>query len=321
MAQQPMRSKEELCPTNVRLPPNKSNVRIDLEEKQDEPLFDISLEILKNNIIYNALTHTTEVSLIYMQQFGDTVVVNKLHQPWRTILSILNKSLTGKASRIDRAKEPITYILWGVVNFVNVYFDEKLKYVTKAETRSKPTFGMLIPKAMMSEEIKESQAYMNYLKKYQNAPSGSSTLRHGMGKGLMRRGDIPTPKKNKYVVQKHSKTITAEDNVLSDHDEAMEYAKQVKLKAKEKLSPDAQLLLNLRRQGKESKKQNSPPKDLPTPSPSVTTTSAEDYTRYLNDPKDVQMFELLNEPLNTKATTMTVASVLNIIHETEEQVT
>ncbi|GJY37157.1 hypothetical protein Tco_0422535 [Tanacetum coccineum] len=265
MAQQPMRSKEELCPTNLRFPPNKSNVRIDLEETQDEPLFDISLEILMNNIIYNALTHTTKVPLIYMQQFWDTfisppiqdelvrfikqlgytdslitvsqVVVNKLHQPWRAILNSLPHLIADEARL------------------------EKLKYVAKAETRGKPTFGMLIPKAMMS---------------------------------LMRRGDIPTPKKKKDVVQKRSKTITAEDNVFSDHDEAMEYAKQVsiketekremkrrkkhiharvvlerqvnkevdngfdhlkvKLKAKEKLSHDARLLLNLRRQGKESKK-------------------------------------------------------------------
>ncbi|GKE65690.1 hypothetical protein Tco_1519851, partial [Tanacetum coccineum] len=41
------------------------------------------------------------------------------------------------------------------------------------------------------------------------------------------------------------------------------------------------------------------PKSFPTPSLSITTTSAEDYTRYLNDPKDVQITELLNEPVQT----------------------
>ncbi|GKD82175.1 hypothetical protein Tco_1349014 [Tanacetum coccineum] len=45
MAQQPMRSEEELCPTNMRFVPNKSNVRIDPDETQDEPLFKIFLEI------------------------------------------------------------------------------------------------------------------------------------------------------------------------------------------------------------------------------------------------------------------------------------
>nr|GEY16667.1 hypothetical protein [Tanacetum cinerariifolium] len=39
------------------------------------------------------------------------VVVNKLHQPYRKILSIFNNSLTGKASGIDRPKESIVQIL------------------------------------------------------------------------------------------------------------------------------------------------------------------------------------------------------------------
>nr|GEX59680.1 hypothetical protein [Tanacetum cinerariifolium] len=44
------------------------------------------------------------------------------------------------------------------------------------------------------------------------------------------------------------------------------------------------------------KELEQPPKSLLSPSPSITTTSAVDYTRYLNDPKDVRMTELLNEP-------------------------
>ncbi|GJS73404.1 hypothetical protein Tco_0706245 [Tanacetum coccineum] len=62
-------------------------------------------------------------------------------------------------------------------------------------------------------------------------------------------------------------------------------------------------------------------KVLPTLSLNVTTNSAEDYTRYLNDPNDVQISELLNKPLYTKATTMTVSPILETIYETQEQVT
>ncbi|GJT11594.1 hypothetical protein Tco_0858636 [Tanacetum coccineum] len=53
-------------------------------------------------------------------------------------MSILNKSLTGKDSWIDRAREPIT----------EEAHLEKLKYVAKGER--KPTFGMPIPEAMLS---------------------------------------------------------------------------------------------------------------------------------------------------------------------------
>ncbi|GKA13888.1 hypothetical protein Tco_0693534 [Tanacetum coccineum] len=67
MAQQPMRSEEELCPTNMRFVPNKSNARIDPDETQDEPLFEITLEILKHHTIYNAITLTIAAPEIYMQ--------------------------------------------------------------------------------------------------------------------------------------------------------------------------------------------------------------------------------------------------------------
>nr|GEZ25113.1 hypothetical protein [Tanacetum cinerariifolium] len=99
---------------------------------------------------------------------------------------------------------------------------EKLKYVAKRELKHTLTFGMPIPKAMMSREIKESQAYVNYLTKYTHVQSGSSTLRKGMGKGLMRRGDVPTPKKKKKVILRRQRTITFDDNVLPDLDEARE---------------------------------------------------------------------------------------------------
>ncbi|GJZ78296.1 hypothetical protein Tco_0642968 [Tanacetum coccineum] len=256
---------------------------------------------------------------------------------------------------------------------------EKLKYVAKGEPRQTPTFGMPIPEAMMSDEIKESQAYVNYLNKYPHAQSGSSTPRHGMGKGLMRRSDIPTPNKKKDVVPRRKRSITVDDNILSNPNEAFEYDKEVSVvlespyhsssfddssesanddKTDSERDSDHDESDNESELGDESDKSTSdeesdesdndesdkdyendnnqtedfvmkphdkepeqPPKEFPTPSHSVTTTSAEDYTRYLNDLKDVQISELLNEPLCTEATTMTVSPILETIHETQEQVT
>ncbi|GKC75224.1 hypothetical protein Tco_1125998 [Tanacetum coccineum] len=145
MAQQHMRSEEELCPTNLRSPPNKSNVRSDPYETQDKPLFEISLEILKNNTIYNTLSLTTKFP-----------------------------------KRLDSTPHLIS---------AEAHL-EKMKYVVKGER--KLTFRMPIPKAMMSEEIKESQAYVNYLNKY---PHGQSD----------------------------------DDNLLKDPDEALEYEKMVSM--------------------------------------------------------------------------------------------
>ncbi|GJU66407.1 hypothetical protein Tco_1252666 [Tanacetum coccineum] len=257
----------------------------------------------------------------------------------------------------------------------------------------------------MTGEIKESQAYVNYLTKYPHAQSSSSTLKHGMGKGLLRIDLDEALEYAKMVnmeeIQHQEKEcrseIVLERQVNKEVDEGYQHLK-VKLKAKDQPSPEAHLFLNLKRQGKESKEQaileeikkkaqgegsgatadhssssndssesandaktgserdsdhdesdnnskhgdeidksdsdeekfvikphgkepKQPLKEIPLPSPSVTTTSAEDFTRYVNDPNEVQMSELLNELLYTEATIVTVSPILKIIHETQEQVT
>ncbi|GJX99047.1 hypothetical protein Tco_0356066 [Tanacetum coccineum] len=116
---------------------------------------------------------------------------------------------------------------------------EKLKYVVMGEPRHTSTLGMSIHEVMMTGEIKESQAYVNYLTKYPHAQSSSSTPKHGMGKGLMRRGDVPTPKKKKDVIPIRQRTIIFADNVFPDLDEALEYAKMVN---KEEIHPVLVLL-------------------------------------------------------------------------------
>nr|GEX15087.1 retrovirus-related Pol polyprotein from transposon TNT 1-94 [Tanacetum cinerariifolium] len=271
ISQQPMRSKEELCAINMRFPPNKSNVRIDPKEILDKPLHDISLEILKNNTIYNALTLTTEVRL-------DSL----LH-------------LIADEARL-----------------------EKLKYVAKGECT--PTFGMPIPEAIMSSEMNESQVYADYVKKY---PQVQSVPKHGIFKGLMRKGDVLKPKKKNDVVPRRKRSITVDDNVLSDPDEALEYATQSASDEERTKSDESDNnSKNANDQTKDfmiklhEKDQEQPPKTFPTPSPSVTATLAEDYTRFLTDSKDVQMSKMLNEPLLTEATTMMVSPILETCHKT-----
>ncbi|GJT09478.1 hypothetical protein Tco_0856520, partial [Tanacetum coccineum] len=138
---------------------------------------------------------------------------------------------------------------------------EKLKYAAKGER--KPTFGMPIPEAILSSEIKQSQVYAAYITKY---PHAQIAPKLGIGKGLMRKGVVPKPKNKKDAAPKRSKTITDDNNIFSDLNKAIEYAKQVnkevdegckhlkiKFKAQEQQSPEAQLLLNMKQQGKASK--------------------------------------------------------------------
>ncbi|GJU57580.1 hypothetical protein Tco_1235346 [Tanacetum coccineum] len=195
-----MRSEEELCPSDKRVAVIVSNLKINLDEfwhtvykkesnkryyfYMDYQQFEVGAELLRhafktspkqpNQPFVKPPCQDKLVTFLKKLGYADSmttisqVVVNKLHQPWRTFLSILNKCLTGKSSGVDRARELIVQILWGLVNLESVEFAkliledfseeelvEKLKFIAKGEPKGKPTFGMPIPEAMMSREIKE----------------------------------------------------------------------------------------------------------------------------------------------------------------------
>ncbi|GJR32884.1 hypothetical protein Tco_1109116 [Tanacetum coccineum] len=50
------------------------------------------------------------------------MVATRLHQPWRAILSVLNRCLTGKDSSWDTVRLLILQILWGIVHSANLDF-------------------------------------------------------------------------------------------------------------------------------------------------------------------------------------------------------
>ncbi|GJU58573.1 hypothetical protein Tco_1236339 [Tanacetum coccineum] len=239
----------------MRFVPNKSYVRIDPDETQDEPLFEITLDILKHHTIYNAITLTTAAPEIYMQQFSDNNFPSGGKQTTSCLEDIFEHSqqkLNCKALGIDRARGLIMQILFTklIIQYLlsnspnlNKRLDstphsvgkearlEKLEYVAKGEPKGKPTFRMPIPEEMMRKEIKECNAYVNYLAKYPHAQSSTPTPRKGHGKGYMCKSDIdfnvPKPKKKKDAVPRRSRTITSTDNMLEDLDQALDYSKLV----------------------------------------------------------------------------------------------
>ncbi|GJV16092.1 hypothetical protein Tco_1361415 [Tanacetum coccineum] len=144
---------------------------------------------------------------------------------------------------------------------------EKLKLVAKGEPKGKPTFRMPIPEAMMSREIKEFDAYLNYMAKYLNAQSGSLTLGRGQGKGYMRKGvlEVNAPKKKKAGVPRRSRTIIIADNLLEDPDQALELDASINLEDNQQRDSEriskakhaTLLLLNLKRGSKKAKDNDS----------------------------------------------------------------
>ncbi|GKB91049.1 hypothetical protein Tco_0963321 [Tanacetum coccineum] len=207
-------------------------------------------------------------------------------------MSILNKSLTGKSLGTDRAGEPIAQILWGVVKAKNVDFAELLWEENLLSQHPNLYKRLDSPPHVIADEVWLKK--LKYAAKGERKPTFEMPIPEVILRGLMRKGVVPKPKKKKDAAPKHFKLITAEDNILSDPDEALEYAKQVsidetekqekehqtkhkhagiwleqvnkvvdegyehlkvKIKTNQQRLPEALLLLNLKKQGKESKKQ------------------------------------------------------------------
>ncbi|GJS89672.1 retrovirus-related pol polyprotein from transposon TNT 1-94 [Tanacetum coccineum] len=50
------------------------------------------------------------------------IATNSLYQPWRAFMTMINRCLTGKASRFDRPRLSLLQILWGMVTMSNLNF-------------------------------------------------------------------------------------------------------------------------------------------------------------------------------------------------------
>nr|GEV07508.1 retrovirus-related Pol polyprotein from transposon TNT 1-94 [Tanacetum cinerariifolium] len=121
--------------------------------------------------------------------------VNALYQPWRAILSMINICLTSKTAGYDRPRHLVLQILWGIIHSSNIDYAERIweefvqsiqtfltdmKNLATASHEKKKTahllipsvrfvgkdgreiFGMLIPDALLTDEIKEAPYYGEY---------------------------------------------------------------------------------------------------------------------------------------------------------------
>ncbi|GKD30142.1 hypothetical protein Tco_1240920, partial [Tanacetum coccineum] len=147
-------------PVKARLPYGKSNLLLDLQKLQKNPIFCISVDILQNTNFFKAFTALTNVPSIYIQQFWNTLTqeakssvysfqldeqwfplnvellrealeitpmhANSLYQPWRAMLTLINQCFTGKTSRNDKPRHPVLQMLWGIITKSNVDYAELL---------------------------------------------------------------------------------------------------------------------------------------------------------------------------------------------------
>ncbi|GJV40302.1 hypothetical protein Tco_1418742 [Tanacetum coccineum] len=150
----------ELVPKENQLDIGKCNGRIPRRLKPKEETFQVVLDALALTPCYPAFLITADVPEIYPRVPGrdfdalpseeDTisflrdlshtgvinslndVVIDQMHQPWRTFAAIINRSLSGKTSGLDKLQASQIY-------------------------------GAVLPECLTSPEIKESKAYKTYL--------------------------------------------------------------------------------------------------------------------------------------------------------------
>ncbi|GJZ28709.1 hypothetical protein Tco_0573356 [Tanacetum coccineum] len=146
----PTRTDEQILPRSRWVPVGKSNCYLDVERSQSNPIYKISVDILKHTNFFRAFIASSTIPSIYIQQLRDalqitpvdnnnafsspptpdvlinfvnelgypnvvrtlsTVVTNDMFQPWTALTTIINLCLTGKTSGFKRPRALVLQIL------------------------------------------------------------------------------------------------------------------------------------------------------------------------------------------------------------------
>ncbi|GJX31997.1 hypothetical protein Tco_0241852 [Tanacetum coccineum] len=190
----------------------------------------------------NELGYTEEI------HFVSRMVVNKLYQPWRAILSMINQCVTGKTSGYDRPRYPVLQMLWGIITSTNVDYAELMweEFIQAIQTfladkanlgiapqkgkKTKPykisdleilssskgeedkVFGMQIPKELITDNIRNASYYNAYLEMVAKHGRKIATVEGGKKKSASKADQSKKPttaKQSKPVSTKQSKPAPA----------------------------------------------------------------------------------------------------------------
>ncbi|GJW41365.1 hypothetical protein Tco_0067210, partial [Tanacetum coccineum] len=183
----------ELVPKEKRLEIGKCNERLNFGKTQREPTFQVVVDALALTLCYSAFLITTDVPegqdfntlptdeeiVFFLRELGHTeeinslndVVVDQMHQPWRTFAALINKSLSGKTTRLDKLRLSRAQILWdkpvswrnkiGMHTSKDDYLINTLRFVFAKKATQ--IYSAVLPESFTSHEMKETKAYKTYL--------------------------------------------------------------------------------------------------------------------------------------------------------------
>nr|GEY91885.1 hypothetical protein [Tanacetum cinerariifolium] len=156
--------------------------------------------------------------------FVSRMAMNNLYQPWRAILSMINQRLTGHTSRHDRPRYP------EFIQAIKTFLIDKanLGSPTKKDRKDKPhvipyckideVFGITIPNALISNNIKNAPYYNAYLEMVAKHDQKVTTKKEGKKKTTSAKQP-----KSKPAIEKSSKLAPAQSfqrKVVMDEDQA-----------------------------------------------------------------------------------------------------
>ncbi|GJZ35416.1 hypothetical protein Tco_0581233 [Tanacetum coccineum] len=177
----------ELVPKENQFDIGKCNGRIPHGFSPREPTFQVVLDALALTPCYPAFLITADVPEVYMHQFWNCIYkhddfyrfkINKkkrfrltlevfreilqicprMHQPWRTFAALINRSLSGKTTGLDKLRLSRAQILWGMyhkknVDYVALLWEDFTYQIDNKEFKKQEK----IP------EMRESKAYKTYI--------------------------------------------------------------------------------------------------------------------------------------------------------------
>ncbi|GJZ52158.1 retrovirus-related pol polyprotein from transposon TNT 1-94 [Tanacetum coccineum] len=230
-----------------------------LDDELFRKILDICLRVLNEDFVApeseeDLLTFLIELGYKVPLDHLSRMFVDHMHQPWRTLATIINKCLSGKTSSNDRLRLSRVAILWGMFYWENVdypiftkiiinhFFSLKLS-IPKGASSDLHTikddgvisrlkffrigedfqeYGRAIPDMMLTKDIKHIKAYQTFIK----YSTGLIHSKKSRCKGSQRKKSVVTPKPAS-VELKGIQTLTAEEHLAADTMQAIKAIKMV----------------------------------------------------------------------------------------------
>ncbi|GJU29246.1 hypothetical protein Tco_1172835 [Tanacetum coccineum] len=176
-----------------------------------------------------------ETTLTFLLDLGNkgplhkhpSMYVDHMHQPWRTLVAIINKCFPGKTANNDRLRKSRIHILWGMFYRENVDYpkliweDFSFQSTTVRIGEDFQEYGLPIPKTMLTEGINRGKG----------SQGKKTTDTSKADVDVFKESDSELPD-NELAVEELSRRKSqffADDNILLEPDVALELGKSISL--------------------------------------------------------------------------------------------